>query len=56
MSSAELLDDFRRALAQFKDALAMPAGNDVVKAGCIQYFEFTFESQSGTRNPVANDL
>lgn len=43
MNSAALLDDFRRALAQFKDALAMPVDNDVVKAGCIQYFEFTFE-------------
>ena len=43
MDSKTLLDDLKNALVQFKDALALPAENDVIKAGCIQYFEFSFE-------------
>jgi nucleotidyltransferase substrate binding protein (TIGR01987 family) len=43
MDSRTLLDDFAKALDQFQNALQLPAENDVIKAGCIQYFEFTFE-------------
>lgn len=37
------LRDFARALGQLRDALLVKADHDVVRAGCIQYFEFTFE-------------
>lgn len=43
MNSRELLNDFQKAVTQLQAALCLPAENDVVKAGCIQYFEFTFE-------------
>lgn len=43
MDSRELFVDFQKALSQLRDALCLPAQNDVIKAGCIQYFEFTFE-------------
>ena len=38
-----LLADFEAARARFEDALKLDAESDVYKAGCIQYFEFTFE-------------
>lgn len=38
-----IVDDFTTALVQLRDALAEPAELDVIKAGCIQYFEFCFE-------------
>ena len=43
MDSDVLLADFRKALVQMRSALGIPAENDVIKAGCIQYFEFSFE-------------
>jgi nucleotidyltransferase substrate binding protein (TIGR01987 family) len=43
MDKKELLTDFKRALHQLQGALKVPAENDVIKAGCIQYFEFSFE-------------
>jgi nucleotidyltransferase substrate binding protein (TIGR01987 family) len=43
MDSNILLDDFKNAQAQLKQALTLPVENDVIKAGCIQYFEFSFE-------------
>lgn len=43
MDSKTLLNDLKNALLQFKDALTLPVENDVIKAGCIQYFEFSFE-------------
>ena len=35
--------DFESAVEQLGNALAEPAGKDIIKAGCIQYFEFSFE-------------
>ena len=43
MSDRWIVDDFASALGQFDSAMDQPAGNDLVRAGCIQYFEFTFE-------------
>ena len=43
MNRELLLTDLAKALQQFEQAVAMPADNDVMKAGCIQYFEFCFE-------------
>jgi nucleotidyltransferase substrate binding protein (TIGR01987 family) len=37
------LMDYERALRQLTEALLIEANHDVVRAGCIQYFEFTFE-------------
>lgn len=34
---------FAQALTQLEAALATPADSDLVRAGCIQYFEFCFE-------------
>lgn len=38
-----IVEDFSAALAQLDGALAEPANLDLIKAGCIQYFEFCFE-------------
>lgn len=43
MKPESLLNDFSRTLTQLNDALQVTANHDVVRAGCIQYFEFTFE-------------
>jgi nucleotidyltransferase substrate binding protein (TIGR01987 family) len=43
MAESWILDDFAEALGQFESALAQKADSDLLRAGCIQYFEFTFE-------------
>lgn len=44
MANAQwIVDDFAAALAQLESALAEPADRDLIKAGSIQYFEFSFE-------------
>ena len=43
MSENWILADYEVALAQLEGALAVPADSDLIKAGCIQYFEFCFE-------------
>jgi len=55
MDSRELLVDFKKALFQLQDALQLPVGNEVIKAGCIQYFEFTFELAWKTIKRIAAD-
>ncbi len=55
MDSRELLADLKKALSQLGDALRLHAGNDVIKAGCIQYFEFTFELAWKTIKRIAEE-
>ncbi|GAB6066969.1 HI0074 family nucleotidyltransferase substrate-binding subunit [Methylothermus subterraneus] len=43
MKPERILEDFERALGQLATALETPADTDLIKAGCIQYFEFCFE-------------
>jgi nucleotidyltransferase substrate binding protein (TIGR01987 family) len=43
VDSRLLLSDLGQALEQLRAALRIPADHDVIKAGCIQYFEFCFE-------------
>ena len=43
MDEALLLNSYQRAITNLSEALALPARNDLEKAGCIQYFEFCFE-------------
>lgn len=43
MNDSIILADFEKSLRQLEKALSVPASNDLIKAGCIQYFEFCFE-------------
>ncbi len=43
MKAEQLLPDFKRALDRFNEAMALEPEDDVHRAGCIQYFEFTFD-------------
>ena len=38
-----VLPDFKRALDRFNEAMVLTPIDDVHRAGCIQYFEFTFD-------------
>ena len=38
-----IIDDFSAALSRLQSALATQPSDDLARAGCIQYFEFTFE-------------
>ena len=38
-----ILEDFGDALERLREALDKPVEQDLLKAGCIQYFEFCFE-------------
>lgn len=55
MDKGLLLVDLQKAIAQLEYALAMESDNDVMKAGCIQYFEFCFELAWKTVKAYAND-
>lgn len=39
----KILKDFESALLQFELAIRKKSDNNVLQAGCIQYFEFCFE-------------
>jgi nucleotidyltransferase substrate binding protein (TIGR01987 family) len=43
MKAELLVADLQLALVRLEDALKLNSEMDVYKAGCIQYFEFTFE-------------
>lgn len=43
MNKKILLEDFKKALDRFAEAMEEVHQTDIEKAGCIQYFEFTFE-------------
>jgi nucleotidyltransferase substrate binding protein (TIGR01987 family) len=43
MNERWILDDLSAALARLGDALVENPSSDLGKAGCIQYFEFSFE-------------
>ena len=43
MTPKLLLDDYAQALARLHEVLAVPAADDLDRAGCIQDFEFSFE-------------
>lgn len=55
MKAELLLKDFQDALARLEEALQRDAEYDVYKAGCIQYFEFTFELAWKTIKITAED-
>ena len=56
MKPEQLILDYASALGQFEQALATPSENDVIRAGCIQYFEFTFELAWKSVKKVAEDI
>ncbi len=43
MKAEDILPDFKRALDRFEEAMQLEPLDDVHRAGCIQYFEFTFD-------------
>ena len=56
MRPEKILADFDRALEQLAGALETPAETDLIKAGCIQYFEFCFEPAWKAIKAVAPEL
>jgi len=55
MDSKALRDDLCKAVTLLENALKLEAANDVLKAGCIQYFEFCFELAWKTAKRFAED-
>ena len=55
MNKAVLLADFGRALDRLEESLLRPTPDDLLRAGCIQYFEFTFELAWKTVKAYAED-
>lgn len=43
MNESLILIDFKKSLKQLEQALSVAPTSDLIKAGCVQYFEFCFE-------------
>jgi len=43
MKAERILEQFASSLRRFDEALALEPVDDIHRAGCIQYFEFTFD-------------
>ena len=43
MKAELILPDFANAVQRFREAMTLNPVDDVHRAGCIQYFEFTFD-------------
>ena len=56
MSEPWILDDFEAGLKQLEGALSGPIRSDLERAGCIQYFEFTFELAWKSIRMAASEL
>ena len=56
MKPEQFINDYTSALDQFEQALVEPSQNDVIRAGCIQYFEFTFELAWKSVKKVAESI
>lgn len=55
MNKKVLLADLGRALVRLEEALQRPVADDLLRAGCIQFFEFTFELAWKTLKAYAED-
>ncbi len=55
MNASILLKDLEQAVESFAKAMGVSTDDDLVKAGCIQYFEFSFELAWKTIKQIAND-
>jgi len=55
MDKDTILQDYEKALSRFELALQTPADRDLLRAGCIQYFEFSFELAWKTIQAYAAD-
>ena len=42
MKARKIVDDFATAMERLKEALSVPAENDCMRAGGVQYFVFCF--------------
>ena len=56
MKAEFLLSDLQLALTRLEEALKLDSELDVYKAGCVQYFEFTFELSWKTIKSTAEEL
>ena len=54
MKAEQILPDFQRALSRFEAAMQLDPVDDVHRAGCIQYFEFTFDLAWKSIQAVSN--
>ncbi len=43
MDKITLIRDFGKAVARLESVLEVPVDSDLLRAGCIQFFEFSFE-------------